>query len=99
MYPQPELARLAARKCALRASICKQRATCAEAAFRATQPLRWIDQLMALWRSIAPFALAAAVPLGLLAHQGIAPRIKSLRTLLHWGPAALSVVRRLTCKS
>ena len=95
MYPQPELARLAARKCALRTRIRSQRASCAEAVTRVTQPLRWLDELMALWRSLAPFAWASAIPLGLLAHQAIAPRIKSLRTLLHWGPALLSVVRRL----
>ncbi len=99
MYPQPELARLAARKCTLRARIRNQRETCAVAAMRATQPLRWLDQLIVLWRSLAPFALATAVPISLLAHQGISPRIKHLRTLLQWGPAALSVFRRLTGKA
>jgi hypothetical protein len=95
MYPQPELARLAARKCALRARIRSQRASCAEAATRVTQPLRWLDDLLALWRSHSPLVWATAIPLGLLAHHAIAPRIKTLRTLLHWGPTALSFVRRL----
>jgi hypothetical protein len=56
MYPRPELARLAARKCALRGRIRSQRASCAEAAHRATRPLQWLDELMALWRSLAPLA-------------------------------------------
>jgi hypothetical protein len=54
MYPRPELAHLAARKCALRARIRNQRASCAEAVLRATRPLQWLDELMALWRSLAP---------------------------------------------
>jgi hypothetical protein len=99
MYPQPELARLAARKCALRTRIRSQRAICAEAVTRVTQPLRWLDEVMALWRSLSPFAWASAIPFVLLARQPIAPRFKSLRTLLHWGPMALSVARRLAGKA
>ena len=99
MYPQPELNRLEGRKYELRARIRRQRACCAEAAARVTQPLRWLDQLMALWRSFGPLVLASAIPLGLLAHCRVAPRMKSLRTWLQWAPAAMSVVRRLTGKS
>ena len=99
MYPQPELARLAARKCALRARIRSQRASCAEAAMRVTHPLRWLDELMALWRSLTPFAWASAIPLSLLALPALTPHIKILRPLLKWGPTALSVVRRLKGKA
>jgi hypothetical protein len=98
MYPQPELTRLEGRKYELRARIRRQRACCAEAAARVMQPLRWLDQLIALGRIFAPLALASAFPLGLLARHGIAPRMKKLRTWLQWAPTALSVVRKLTGK-
>jgi hypothetical protein len=96
MYPQPELAQLAARKCALRGRIRSHRASFAEAATRVTQPLRRLDELTALWRNLVPLAWASAIPLGLLAIPALIPHIKILRPLLKWGPTALSVVRRLT---
>jgi hypothetical protein len=99
MHPQSELTRLSARKCALRARIRSQRASCAAAVVRLTQPLRWLDELMALWRGLAPLVWVSAVPLGLLVRQAAAPRSKGLRTLLRWGPAALSVVSRLAGKT
>ena len=99
MYPQPQLARLSARKCELRARIAQNRALCAAAAEDVTRPLRWLDQLLALWRELAPLAMAAAVPLGLLAHQRWAPRLKTLRSILHWAPLALTLFRGLRRKS
>ena len=81
MYPQPQLAHLASRKHALLAEVHQRRARCAEAAAVVTRPLHWIDQLIALWRDFAPFALATAIPLGLLARQRSAPPQNTLRTV------------------
>jgi hypothetical protein len=99
MYPQPELTCLAARKRALCTRIARNRAFCAEATQRVTQPLRLLDELISVFRSFAPLAWIAGAPLGLLALHEIGPRIKNLRTLLQWAPTALSLVRHFTGKS
>ena len=100
MHPQSELACLAARKRALRERIQTHRASCAAAVTVVTRPLRWLDQLLAVWRGLAPVALAAAVPLGLLMHQNMAPRLKNLRNNLeNWAPLALSLIRGLCGKA
>ena len=99
MYPQHELIILEARKRALRDRIRSHRATCAEATSRVTHPLSLLDQFMALWHGLAPYALAAAVPLGLLGHQSIAQRLKKLRPLTQWAPIAFSMIRDLCGKS
>jgi hypothetical protein len=98
MYPQPQLNFLASRKCTLRTRIRVHRAACAETIESVTLPFRWVDQLLGMWRDLAPVVLAAAVPLGILGHRGITPRLKTLRHLVHWGPIVLSLVRNLTGK-
>ena len=95
MYPQPQLAHLVSRKHALRAQIHRRRARCAEAAAVVTRPLRWLDQLIALWRDFAPFALAVGLPLGLLARHGRTPPQKPRSSIACWGPLAFSLVRKL----
>jgi hypothetical protein len=95
MYPDRELSRLAAHKVALRQNIADHRAQCAAAAARATQPLAWVDRMLALWRRLSPLAEFTAVPLSLLVQRAVSPRLKILRTLVRWSPLVFGVVRVL----
>ena len=97
MYPQRELNRLAARKAALRRDIALRRAQCVEAAARVTQPLEWLDRMLAFWRQVAPLAQFAAVPLGLFVERTFFPRLKILRLLLRWGPPVFTALRAISC--
>jgi hypothetical protein len=93
MYPQRELIRLAAYKTALRRDIALRRVECAAAAARVTQPLAWLDRMLAFWRRLSPLAQFAAVPLGFLATRTVFPRSKILNSLVHWGPLVFGAVR------
>ena len=93
MYPHRGLIRLAVHKGALRRRIARQRTECAAAAARLTQPVAWLDRMLALWRRFAPFAPLAAVPLGFLLKRAIAPRAGLLDKLLRWGPVVFGAVR------
>ena len=93
MYSDRELNRLAAVKAALRHDIARHRRQCVTAAARVAQPLAWVDQLLVLWRRLAPFAPLAAIPLGFLLKRSIAPRPKILGTLLRWAPVVFGAVR------
>ncbi len=92
MYSDRELIRLAVHKAALRHRIARQRVRCAEAAARVTQPLAWLDRVLALWHRLSPFARLAAVPLGFLVQRTVFPRRKILGSLFRWGPLVLSAV-------
>ena len=96
MYPQRELTRLAAYKVALRRDIAFRRAECAEAAARATQPLEWLDRMLAFLRRLSPFAQFAAVPLGFLVTRAVFPRSKILGSLVRWGPLVFGAVRGIS---
>ena len=93
MYTDRELSRLAAVKAALRHDIARHRRQCVTAATRVVQPLAWVDQLLALWRRLSPFASLAAIPLGFLLKRSAAPRPRMLGTLLRWAPVVLGAVR------
>lgn len=98
MYPERELSRLAAHKAVLRSNIALRRATCAQAAARVAQPLRWVDRGVAVWRRLSPLTRLAAVPLGLLAARPAFARLKFLGPLLRWGPVLYGVVRGLRAR-
>jgi len=93
MYPQRELARLAAHKAALRRNIALHRAECAAAAARVAQPLEWLDRVVAFWRRLSPLAVLAAVPLGFIVRRTIGPRLKILASLVKWVPLVFGAVR------
>ena len=93
MYPQPELARLAARKAVLRRDIAFRRVQCAAAVARVAQPLEWLDRMLAIWRQFSPLARIAAVPMGLLVQRTVFPRLKMFRTLLRWSPLVFGAMR------
>jgi hypothetical protein len=90
MYPQRELNRLAAYKVALRRDISLRRIRCAEAASRVTQPLEWLDRMLAFLRRFSQFT---AVPLGLLFTSALFPRMKVLGSLARWSPLVFGAVR------
>jgi hypothetical protein len=96
MYPHQELSRLAVRKAALRRSIALRRVQCAGAAARVTRPLAWLDRALAFWRRLSPLAAFAAVPLGFLATRTVFPRLKTLGSLLRWGPLVFAAIRRIS---
>ena len=91
MYPQGELTELARAKTALRRSIARHRAQCAETAAGASRPLAWLDSALDLWRRFAPFVAFAAGPLGRGAGAAF-PRRKILRTLFSWAPTIFRAV-------
>ncbi|MDI1336319.1 MAG: hypothetical protein PSU94_09080 [Lacunisphaera sp.] len=95
MYQQSELTRLAGQKTALRRVIAVRRVQCAAAADRATQPLVWLDNAMALWRKIPPLAKLVTIPLAVALGRSFLPRLKTVGSLLRWGPVALGVIRSL----
>ena len=93
MYPQRELTRLAAYKTALRWDISLHRTQCAEAAARATQPLVWLDRMLAFWRRLSSYGPLAAVLLGWVVTRTVFPRRKILSSLLRWAPLVFGLVR------
>ena len=96
MYPQQELTRLAVGKAVLRLRITRHRLQCAQAATRVTQPLAWLDRMLAFWRRLSPFAQYAALPLGFLLKRPPDSRPRLLGTLLRWGPFMLGAIQGLT---
>lgn len=95
MYPDQELALLAARKRTLRRNIVFHRAQCADAAARLARPIAWLDRAIALWHRLTPLVRNAAMPLGIVAARVVFPRIKILRTIARWGPIAYGAIRGL----
>ena len=93
MYPQRELAQLAAHKAALRRNIALHRAECVAAAARVARPLAWLDRVVALWRRLSPLAAISLVPLGLLLKRTFGPRLRILASLVKWGPLVFGAVR------
>jgi len=96
MYPQRELAGLAAHKAALRRDIALRRAECAAAAARVAQPLEWLDRMVAFWRRLSPFAQFAVVPLGAFVTRAVFPRLRILVSLVKWGPLVFGAVRGIS---
>ena len=96
MYPQNELARLAAHKAALRRNIARRRVQCVEAAACVAQPLEWLDRVLVFWRQISPLALLAAIPLGWVVKRTVSPRLKILGALVRWGPLIAGAVRGIS---
>ncbi len=90
MYPQSELNGLAARKRVLLQHIALRRIVCDEAAVQAARPLVWLDRMMNYWRGLTPLAKIAAGPATFIALKTMAPRWKSVRTLLRWLPLSLT---------
>jgi hypothetical protein len=94
MYPQRELAGLAARKAELRKNIALRRIQCAVDLTQVAKPLEWLDRAVALWRRIPPLAKLAALPVGLYVIKHMeSPRTKLLASLLRWGPLAYEAVK------
>lgn len=96
MYPQRELTRLNAYKVALQKDIERQRVQCAAVATRVAQPLELLDRILVLWRRISPFALFAALPLGIIAQRAVIPRVKILESLVRWSPLIFTVIHRIS---
>ncbi len=96
MYPRGELNRLLARKAALRQCIAIRRLECRINALVATQPLRWLDRTMLLYRRLQPLLQLAAVPLGLWLMRSLRSRVRGLGPLLRWGPPVLNALRSFT---
>lgn len=93
MYPAQELIRLAGRKAALQRVIGRRRAQCLEAAARVTQPLVWLDRMVAYWRQLSPLAKLAVVPLGFVVKRTLFSRRKLLGSLVRWAPLAFTALR------
>ena len=93
MYPQRELTRLSAHKAGLRRDMAFRRDRCVEAAIAIARPVEWLDRMLALCRRLAPAAILAAVPLGILARRTLFSREKAPAKLLRWGLLALGVAR------
>jgi len=95
MYPSEELIRLDAHKAVLRRRITRHRNQCVHAVIHLSEPVEWLDRLLALWRKISPFAKFAAVPLAFLAQRTLFPRGKLMGNILRWGPIVFGAVRRI----
>jgi hypothetical protein len=93
MYPDRELTRLWADKASLQRRITLRRLHCAVAAAVATQPLVWVDRMLALWRQYSPLVQIVAVPLGFLLKRSPGARPRLLGILLRWSPIMLGVLR------
>jgi hypothetical protein len=93
MYPEGELARLAADKAVLRARIAVRRAQCVARAQAALRPVIWLDDARDLWERMSPFAKLLLPPLGGLADA--ASRARWPATLLRWAPLVIAAVRAL----
>ncbi len=91
MYPKCELIRLGAHKVALRQRIDSGRVACAAAATQALRPVRWLDNVMALWKQVA----AGALPLSFVAAQLFSRRAPRLGALVRWSPVLFGLVRGL----
>jgi hypothetical protein len=96
MYPQPELNRLAARKTTLRQRIALRRVQCAEVAARVTQPLEWLDRMLAFCRRLSPLVQFAAMPLGFTFMRAVFPRRKFLGSLARWSPLVFGAARAIS---
>jgi hypothetical protein len=93
MYPQRDLARLAAHKAYLRRGIAQRRRACVEYAVRAAQPLLWLDRVVAVARRLSPVLLLAALPVGAILRRTVFRRLKFLGSLLRWGPIIFGFLR------
>jgi hypothetical protein len=89
MYPTKELTLLAAQKIALQRRIAVRRVLVAADFHRATQPVAWMDRMVAFWHRVPPLAKIAAVPLGLFVQRALFPRRNLLGFLLRWSPVIL----------
>jgi hypothetical protein len=96
MYPDGELARLAAYKAALRLRIGTRRVECTVAIAGVERPLIWVDRAIALWRRIGPFAKLAAIPAALLLKRALFPRVGIFASLLKWAPMIFTAGRALS---
>ena len=95
MYPQRELIRLEAYKAALLRDIAINRAQCVNAAIRVTQPLVWLDRILAFWRQLSPLTLFAAVPLSFILKRTAFPHLKILGSLVRWGPVVIATIKSI----
>jgi hypothetical protein len=89
MYPERELTRLATRKAVLRMRIGLRRAQCAEAAARVARPIDWLDRARTFLKKIQPFAVLAAVPIGVLAGRSSSRPLRVLGSIARWVPIIL----------
>ena len=96
MYPQRELTRLNAYKVVLQNDIARQRVQCAAMANRVMQPLEFLDRILVFWRRLSPYALLAALPLGIVAQRAVVPRVKILGSLVRWSPLVFTVLHRIS---
>lgn len=95
MYPQRELIRLDAYKAALLRDIAINRAQCVSAAIRISQPLAWLDRLLAFWRQLTPLTLFAAVPLAFILRRTAFPHLKILGFLVRWSPLVFATIKSI----
>lgn len=66
MYPEQELAALAARKLAVQARIAVHRLECVNAAVIIARPLALVDRVWDYWRPFVPMLKAAGFPIGFM---------------------------------
>jgi hypothetical protein len=96
MYPQIDLAILAARKERLRTRIRLRREECAIELDRAMRPVAWLEHAYAQWKSISPLVKFGAIPLGFLLKKKIFPKSGGwIGGLFRWGPMAFNLFKSL----
>ena len=95
MYPQRELARLAACKVAMRRRIARRRMQWVEHGTVVARPFVWLDRMQEAVRRLSPWIKFGAVPLGFLLRRSLFPRLKFLGPILRWSPLIVPVARGL----
>lgn len=71
MYPQRELAALAARKALLQARVAVHRWECAQAMVELSRPISMVDRGIDMWRKISPFIKLLGIPASILGVRKI----------------------------
>lgn len=95
MSQHHQLGQLAARKAVLQCDIADHRVRCAAAAGVIVQPLEWLDRMLAFWGQISPEGKVLNEPPSKIAQRTPFPLLKTLRSLLCWGPLVLSIVQKV----
>jgi tRNA (Thr-GGU) A37 N-methylase len=70
-----------------------RRTQCAEAAARVARPIDWLDRARNFLIRIRPFALLAAVPIGVLAGRSTSRPLRLLGSIARWVPMVLGSSR------
>lgn len=93
MYPDGDLAELAARKANLRRVIADRRSECVEAAYAVTRPVAWFERVVAMGRRFTPLVRAATSPSGLGLLASVIPLGKWSRPVRRSIPIVMTAWR------